>query len=443
MPTFKNQDGLEFTASNTEAVALYEDLVSANFGLAADTGKIMKSLVQTDPEMIMGQCASGYLAKMFGSPPMVARAAKIADSVNDLIAKHGATERERRHAAALGNWCAGQVEAATAEWENILLDDPHDGLALRIAHYAHFYSGDGRRMRDSIARVLPAWDKSQRNYGYVLGCYAFGLEESGDYGKAELIGREAVALNPADAWSVHAVTHIMEMQERHDEGVAWIDGLEADWAKAGSFRYHLFWHRCLFYLERGEVDAILDHYDRHISQDIDVGFYLDVCNCASLLRRLEMNGVDVGARWDALIGETANHLENTELIFATLHYLIVAVAAGDTVAQASIVDSMRKCADLDTTSGRVCRHAGVAVADAICAAGRGDFSAAARQISAVRYQLDEIGGSRAQRDLFEMIMIDAATKGDDAKFARALLSDRLARKPRAGWAHEKMSAARD
>jgi hypothetical protein len=231
------------------------------------------------------------------------------------------------------------------------------------------------------------------------------------------------------------------MQERHDAGVAWIDGLEERWTKSGAFRYHLFWHRCLFYLARGETEIILDHYDRHISQDVETGFYLDICNCASLLRRLEMHGVDVGERWDGLIGETRNHLENTELIFATLHYLIVAVAANDQAAQAGILDSLRKCATEDTTSGRVSRAAGLDLAEAICAAGRGEFTAAARQISDVRYRIDEVGGSRAQRDLFEMLMVDAACNGDEPRLARALLVDRVARKPKAGWANRKLAAA--
>ncbi len=440
MQRFKNQDGLEFTATSAESVALYEDLVTANFALAADTGKVLKTLIQADPEMIMAKCASGYFAKMFGSPPMAARAAAAVEPLNELIALYGATAREKLHAQALANWCKGDIEAATANWEDVLLDHPHDGLALRLAHYTHFYSGDGRRMRDSIARVLPAWDKAQRNYGYVLGCYAFGLEESGDYGRAELVGREAVEINPADAWSVHAVAHIMEMQERHAEGIAWIDGLEDHWTTAGTFRYHLYWHRCLYYLERGETDTILDHYDRHISQDVDSGFYLDVCNCASLLRRLEMNGIDVGDRWNALMPETQNHLKNTDLIFAALHYLIVAVAAHDTGGQKALLSSLQAAAETDTTSGRVCRVVGLELAAALVEAGRGDFTTAARRIASVRYRMDEIGGSRAQRDLFEMLMIDAACQGDEPALARALLTERLARKSKAAWATSKLAA---
>jgi tetratricopeptide (TPR) repeat protein len=435
----KNQDGLEFTASGEDAVALFEDLVTANFGLRDDVGKVLKSVVTTDPEMIMGQCASGYFSKMFGSLPMAVRAAKTSEKLDELIARHGATDREKQHAAALRKWCAGQIDAATAEWENILLDHPLDGLALRLAHYTHFYSGDGRRMRDSIARVLPAWDKSHRNYGYVLGCYAFGLEESREYAKAELVGREAVNLNAEDAWSVHSIAHVLEMQERHDEGIDWINDLEKGWSTAGNFRYHLHWHKCLFLLEQGRTDEILEIYDRQIVKDIDVGFYLDVCNCASLLRRLELHGVDVGERWQGLLAESKNHLENMELIFGTLHYLIVVTANGDAGSQATILNALRACAEEQTTPGRASSRAGLAIAQSICDAGRGEYAPAARRMMDVRYHLDDIGGSMAQRDLFELIMQDAAIRGGESDLARALLTDRIARKPNARWAPEQLA----
>jgi len=437
---FKNQDGLEFTASSEDSVALFEDLVTANFGLREDVGKVLKSVVTTDPEMIMGQCASGYFSKMFGSLPMAGRAAKTSEKLGELITQHGATDREKQHAGALAKWCDGQIDAATAEWENILLDHPLDGLALRLAHYTHFYSGDGRRMRDSIARVLPAWDKSHRNYGYVLGCYAFGLEESREYAKAELAGREAVNLNAEDAWSVHSIAHVLEMQERHDEGVDWINGLEKGWSTAGNFRYHLHWHKCLFLLEQGKTDEILEIYDTQVVKDIDVGFYLDVCNCASLLRRLELHGVDVGDRWQGLLEESKNHLGNMELIFGTLHYLIVITANGDTASQTTILNALRACADEHTTPGRVSNRAGLAIAEAISEAGRGEYAPAARRMMDVRYHLDDIGGSMAQRDLFELIMQDAAIRGGEGDLARALLTDRIARKPNARWANDQLAA---
>src|SRR5690606_16865216 len=116
-----------------------------------------------------------------------------------------------------------------------------DGLALRLAHFTHFYSGDPRRMRDSVARILPLWSSDHRDYGFLLGMYAFGLEENGEYAKAEDFGRRAVERNPADAWSVHAVAHVLEMTGRSAEGIEWVNGLEKSWSTVNNFRFHLYW----------------------------------------------------------------------------------------------------------------------------------------------------------------------------------------------------------
>ena len=60
-----------------------------------------------------------------------------------------ATDRERKHVAALAAWCRGDIRGMNAIWETILVDHPHDILALRIAHTMHFFLGDLAQMRDS------------------------------------------------------------------------------------------------------------------------------------------------------------------------------------------------------------------------------------------------------------------------------------------------------
>ena len=55
----------------------------------------------------------------------------------------------------------------------------------------------------------------------MLACRAFANEECGNYVVAEAAGREAMALDPANLWAAHAVAHVMEMQGRRGEGIAW------------------------------------------------------------------------------------------------------------------------------------------------------------------------------------------------------------------------------
>ena len=130
----------------------------------------------------------------------------------------------------------------------------------------------------------------------MLGCHAFGLEETGDYGAAERAGREAIERNPADIWGAHAVQHVFEMTGRPHDGIAWTERLEVNWRKCNNFAYHALWHRCLFLLELGEAEGALERYDREVRPE-STDDLLDISNAVSLLWRLERAGVDVGRRW--------------------------------------------------------------------------------------------------------------------------------------------------
>lgn len=78
------------------------------------------------------------------------------------------------------------------------------------AHQVDFMRGDSRMLRDRIARALPAWDAGRPGWHAMLGMYAFGLEECGQYVDAERHGREAVEIEPRDGWAWHAVARAGE-----------------------------------------------------------------------------------------------------------------------------------------------------------------------------------------------------------------------------------------
>src|SRR3546814_15804803 len=91
---------------------------------------------------------------------------------------------------------------------------------------------------------------------------------------------------------------------------------------SNNFRFHLYWHRGLYHLERHEFDEVLKLYDDHVASDIATDMYLDVCNAASMLWRLEMYGVDIGNRWKDLTEVSLRHVDDHDLVFVSLHYLI-------------------------------------------------------------------------------------------------------------------------
>ena len=424
-----DQRGLETTAASEAAVRHYDETITAYLGFARDTGARLKETLAADPELVLGHCLKGYFFQLFCNPALDSRAAQSLAAAQSAAA-HGATERERQHVTALAAWCERGLAAAGEAWEAILLDHPRDMLALRLAGFAHFYRGDARNMRDSIARVLPAWDEDVPGYGFVLGAYAFGLEEAGDYAAAEEVGRRAVALNAADPWAVHAVAHVMEMHGRAREGVDWIAGLEGSWSGCNNFAYHLWWHRSLFHLELGEVDEVLSLYDSRVRTEPSDD-YLDVSNAVSMLWRLEHDGIDVGERWAELADTAEARGHDHVLAFADAHFIMALAAEGREAACAEMLDSMRAVAGGPRADAELWSEVALPLCGAVLAYGRGAFDACINSLLSIRYEIVRVGGSHAQRDVFAEMLIEAALRAGRPTLARALLAERTALKPQA------------
>ncbi|MGQ0662981.1 MAG: tetratricopeptide repeat protein [Pseudomonadota bacterium] len=427
-----DQWGLPVSTTSPEAARHLDAAVTDYLGFGRDTGPRLKRALALDPDMAMALCVRGYFFKLFadaGLEPKAARALAAAERA----AAGGAQPRERRHIAALGAWCAGNLRRAAELWDDILIDDPRDVMAIRLAHFAHFYLGHAARMRDSIARVLPAWDEGVPGYGFILGAYAFGLEESGDWGAAEAFGRRAVAINPADIWAVHAVAHVMEMQGRHREGIEWLAALEPHWSACNNFAYHVWWHRALFHLELGQYDDVLSLYDRRIRAD-QSNEYLDISNGVSLLWRLEDDGVDVGERWRELADKSETRATEHLLAFADAHFVMALAADHRIEAARSALESIEALPkDPDNTETAVLAEVGLPLLAAILAFRSGDFSRTVDLLLPIRYEIYRIGGSHAQRDVCQRMLLLATVRSGRLALARALLAERTRLKPNSPW----------
>jgi hypothetical protein len=435
--------GLTVTAASPEAVTHLDATVAAYCGLRVDTGDRLKQALACDPNLVMAHILRGCFMMLFGKRDLVARAEKSLETGEAAMRAVGGTPREASHLAALRAWTRGDWQGAVARWEAILIDHPRDIVAVKLAQYLTFYLGDSAGMRDSVGRVLYAWDDKVPGYGFVLGCQAFGLEECGDYAAAERAGRRAVELNREDVWAAHAVAHVLEMTGRPRDGIAWVDGLDGEWSAINNFVFHIRWHRCLFHLELGNHDAALALYDREVRAE-STDEYLDITNAAALLWRLEEQGADVGGRWAELAARSLAHIDDHMLVFADLHYVMALAAAGDRATIERWLQSSRHYVESARESeAAVMQEAGIALGEAAIAHRGGEWRRVVALLLPVRAAIRRIGGSYAQRDLFEQMLIDAALRDGQVGLARALLSERLQRRPRNiwGWRHAARAAA--
>jgi tetratricopeptide (TPR) repeat protein len=423
----KDQQGLALAGAPESATA-FDRAIADYYGLTGDPVGALKAALARDPGFALGGVAIAALTMIGGfrgDHPEVVNALRAAEA-----AIGGAPARERRHFAAATAWAQGFTSRAILGWERILADHPTDALALRLAQDAYFLLGRSAAIRDCAARVLPAWDRDNPLASFVLGLYAFGLEETGDPKRAEDFGREALARNPRDAWATHALAHVMETANRHEEGVAFLTSTRTDWAHAHFMAHHNGWHLALFLIEQGRFDEVLVDYDRFTVPKLRDDATLDRVDAASLLWRLELAGVDVGDRWAPVADKWMAHVDDHVLAFNDLHCAFAAARSPDPDHAMRLSRSLNEYGRLGSGDNRqVTAEVGGRLIDGMLAFAAGDYAGAVEAILPVRRDAVRIGGSHAQRDIVNLTLIAAAERSGQWRLARALLAERVGFRP--------------
>jgi len=404
----------------------YERAQTLFHGYYGDPLGIIDGALADDPVFVMGHVLrAGMLITASDKcvEPMLRESVEAAEGLYDI-----ANERERRHIAAAHAWLHGEFSVALRRYADILIDYPHDTLALQVGHIGDFLLGRSTMLRDRVAGVLPAWNSQMPHFGYVLGMHAFGLEETNLYAQAEAQGRRALELNPRDPWAVHAVAHVLEMQGRVEEGIAWLDGRRGDWSTDNMLSIHNWWHLALFHLDRDEIAKVLALYDDRL-RETSTGQVLDLIDASAMLWRLLLRGVDVGARWRQLADVWRERGGKGYYAFNDVHALMAYLGAGDDAAAQQLIDDMENAAQEGGTNAMMTRDVGLPVARALVAFAREDYALAVSLLRDVRLIAHRFGGSHAQRDVLALTLVEAALRDGARALAKVLTAERIVLKP--------------
>ncbi|HIL84408.1 MAG TPA: tetratricopeptide repeat protein, partial [Pseudomonadales bacterium] len=394
----RDELGLDYTTDNPDCVQLFCEALEHYLASSVQVMPTLEKLIEQDPAMPMALLFRAYLLKLAADPRFRGPINKCFEAV---AARPDLNDREQRHLKALSLWQADQMVDAVAVFDGINLDYPKDMLALRVAHYLHFYGSGGQQMMGSLQVALENWETSDPYYGFLKGMHSFALEESGHYPEAESAGLEALDINRNDIWAAHAVTHVYQMQSRFEEGVPFIESRLPEWNSANNFVYHLHWHKALQHIGLGNLDQALVIYDRALVEPLGDDFYLDVCNAASLLWRLEMSGLNVGDRWGQLLELSKNRIRDDELVFTSLHYLIAPAILGDAKTVKAGLDHFHHWSNAKTSQGTVAKIVGETMATALTKIASEQKREGVTLMQSVQNEIYRIGGSHAQRHLFD------------------------------------------
>jgi tetratricopeptide (TPR) repeat protein len=432
IPNSKTQQDARSTpvsACMPESLDDYERAICQFQSYFGDPTETLVQTLQRDPEFVIGHIFNASAMLMTSERqylPMVRDSIKAAEAL-----AHKSNDREKALVAAARHWMEGRWDLACATWDQVLAQYPLDALAIQLAHLTDFFLGDAVNLRDRIGRVIGSWSETTPGYSYILGMQAFGLEECNQFERAEESALKALSIEPRDGWSVHAMAHVLEMENRYEDGQQFMRSRVEDWAPDNGFAFHNWWHLALFYMEQDDFVSALQLYDEQILPgESDVS--LQLLDASALLWRLYLQDVDVGDRWDTIADLWARKTpaENGYYAFNDMHAIIALLGAGRFSEARAILDDLRTAAETNPVlTGMMARDVGVPVAQGMIAFAEQRYDDAIDALYPVRSIANRFGGSNAQRDILSQTLIEAAIRGGKEGLARNLVNEREVHKP--------------
>ncbi|MFJ6791324.1 tetratricopeptide repeat protein [Streptomyces angustmyceticus] len=426
-----DRHGHPMSETDAEALAHYEQALDDLLFFRPRVAETSKAVLTASPRSAMGHALTAYLG-------VLGTEEKDAATARDRFARFRSgldtgrlTPRERMHLAAATAWLDGDLHGAGRTLGDLTVAYPRDALALFAGHQHDFLTGDAQRLRDRVGGALDVWDGDDPHHGPLLGMYAFGLEESGHYERAEEVGLAALAQHPGDVWGIHSVVHTYEMRGRFTDGIRFLDARTDAWSRGSLLTVHNWWHYALYTLELGATDRVLEIYDAALHHDASAGVAMELLDAAALLWRLYLAQEEQSARWARLADAWENRQDGPHYAFNDAHAVMAYVGAGRFAQAQRLVEDRERwvAAEPGVSNRAMTAEVGLPVCRALIAYGQQDYGRAADLLLPVRHRLHTFGGSHAQRDAIQRTLVEASLRAHRADLARTLLSERIHLRP--------------
>uniref|UniRef100_A0A6G1SFJ2 Tetratricopeptide repeat protein 38 n=1 Tax=Aceria tosichella TaxID=561515 RepID=A0A6G1SFJ2_9ACAR len=431
--TSSDEAAKEYDAALTQMCGWYED--PALGGIEGTLDRMLRA----DNEFVLGRALELELSLMGGltAPRLDADLANKLESFNKLIEgrkQQGTlTDQEALHAETVNCWAQSDLKGSTLKLERLVSLYPEDVLAVKMAEDTYFFLGQGMAMRNSTASCVARLTQSGRSgsknplEGYVHGMMAFAFEESNMYPEAQREALKALEMIPRDTWAIHNYAHCLEMQAKSEEGLKWMLDRQPDWLPCQSLACHQYWHTALFHINNNQFDeavAILD--EEVLTRCVTSCSSLDMHDGSSMIYRMEL--VDLfnktgktkpaNHRWDGVYKVCQPHKRDHLIGFNDAHFMMSFLGTGDLETARELIETIDEVPTLNEGQTII-----KPLLEAMYKFKLGAHSECVELLEPIRFELVKIGGSHAQRDVFEQLLLVAALKSD--KRAHNMLGERM------------------
>ena len=436
MNALNDRWGEPISTSNPSAAESFAAGVEALATLDGDPARSAESAIDADRGFVLARCLAAYVILYAMTGQSRREAAEILDGLAE--SQDCSDFRTRAHLSAAFAWMQGDLRGAIGHLEVALLAHPRDLLAAKVVQDLYLFKGDSVNLRDSVNRIFLSWPPSLLGYDHLVGMRSFGLEENYNFEEGELLGRQALSMNPRNVYARHSLAHVHEMLGRRSEGVEFLLDSQEQWN--GSFSaVHMWWHLSLLYVDEGDYDRAKWVYDQKLCGTRAVVMH-DLGDRAALLWRLYLLGDDIGERGGRLSDDAQPYLADGTYVFNEFH-LVIGELLGARPSNAELVLEKMRSRIGDPNDGRLVDEVGIPLCRGLIDFADCQYGEAAKLLSSIRYRSVELGGSHAQQDIvFQSALVAAAAAGDEG-LARALSAERVLTRPNSTSAATRLVAA--
>ena len=416
--------GNALATRSAAAAEHYSTAVDRSLAGAVGAEALFAAALEADQGFALAHVARARLRQMRGD---VAAAREEAALARTLVA--GASPREQRHVETIALAIEGKAAPALQSIHEHVKDFPCDAFALSQATGVYGligFSGSPDRNQEQVQLL----ESLQADYGddwWFLSALAFAQIEHFRFEPARRNAERSLQLRRENGYGAHAMAHVHYEFGESSDGATFLSDWLAGYDRTAELHTHLSWYHALFLLNQADFAAVLRLYRDSIRpQASQSGALALIADSASILWRSQLYGADRELPWDEVRDFARATFTKPGLMWADVHCALAYAGAADEAGLGQLIDALRaRHAAGKIRAGEVVP----ALAEAIAAFAHADYDGAIRILEPVQDQIVRIGGSHAQRELFEDTLLEAYLRAGQLDKAETWLRARLDRRP--------------
>ena len=420
----KDRYGMTLSTNSPAAADRWREgvdlLLSQNYG----PEEKFQEAIDLDEGFALAHGCLAYMHMLRARPDEARESAKQGLDLAD-----GITRRERRHIEAVSMWAHGKGPYALKRTREHLAECPRDALMLRLAQRLYMLGCSGAGVADFPPALFALMQEAAPHCGddwAFLGQYAFAHHEVGILDEALRLAERSLEQYPTNAVAAHSVTHSYFEWGDAATGGDFLGGWLKTFDNRATYYVHLSWHQALFELAQGRYQSALQIYEDWIRPAVTAKTISALADSASLLWRLQIyGGTPPPMPWEEVKEQAAPAASRPGPAFRDAHAALAFAASGDR----AMMDTMLERLRADVEKGSIfAREIILPMAQGIDAFAQEDYAGAVRFLEPVFPQLTRIGGSHAQREVFEDTLLEAYLRAGQFDRAEEMLRERLNRR---------------